>query len=121
MAILLGSFVFLGTALLALSAQYWIGDKTSSLSIGARQAAQDVTGIYAAELTGPERRAALAHVLAAGAVAVEAEILLFDDRGRVTACEHAISDTPLPSPAACAVHSVMRAPADVTRAALIGG
>jgi len=121
MAILLGSFVFLGTALLALSAQYWIGDKTSSLSIGARQAAQDVTGIYASELTGPERREALAHVIAAGAVAVDAEVLLFDGHGRVVACEHAISDTPLPSPVDCPVHSAMHAPADATRNALNEG
>ena len=121
MAILLASFIFLGTAMLALSGQYWIRDKLFPLSVGARQAAQDVTGIYAAESTGPERRAALAHVLAAGNLAVDAEILLFDDRGRVTACEHAISDTPLPSPAACPVHGAMRAPADVTRAALLGG
>jgi len=121
MAILLGSFVFLGTAMLALSGQYWIRDKLSPLSVGARQAAQDVTGIYASELTGAGRREALGHVIAEGAVAVNAEVLLFDDRGRVVACEHAIPATPLPSPVDCPVHGAMRAPANDTREALLKG
>jgi signal transduction histidine kinase len=121
MAILLGSFIFLGAAMFSFVGRYWIRDKLFLLSIGARQAAQDVTGIYAGDFDG-DRREALEHVLEAGAVAVGAEILLvFDGRGRVVACAEDIPDTPLPSPVACAVHGAMRAPADFTRAALNGG
>jgi len=117
MAILLGSFIFLGTALLMLSVRYWVQDKQFPLSVGAHTAAQDVTGIYVRDYEG-NRRESLALVMAAGAVAVDAELFLFDDRGRLAACADAVPDTPTPSPTDCIKHGYMRVPPDATRAAL---
>ena len=114
MAILLGSFLFLGTAMLALSVRYWIRDKLDPLSAGAKQAAQAVTGLYAADTALPVE---LARLLASSAasISMEAEFLLFDAQGRVAVCP----DTVLG--ALCAKHGGMRVSDEACQAALHGG
>ena len=114
MAILLGSFAFLGTAMLALSGQFWIKDRLAPLVEGARQTAAEVTGLYAPGYEG-DRLEALAGVLAAREASLEAEALLFDARGRVVACAEMT-----PEGALCERHSVMRAPPNIYSAALFG-
>ena len=120
MAILLGSFIFLGTAMLALSGRYWVKDKRFALEVGAKQAAQDVTAIYSRDFAG-SRPEALAAVLAAGASAVNAELLIFNTEGRVAACPDTLPpDTPLPSHVVCAQHGAMQISPAVCRMALSG-
>jgi len=123
LAILLGSFAFLGTAMLVLAGRYWIRDKLIPLTVGARQAAQDITDIYSRGYTDPDvtRQEEIAAVLAANVTAMTAEFFLFDAEGRVVACMDAVPDTLLPSPVACPRHSAMHAPAEICRAALLGG
>ena len=122
MAILLGSFAFLGTALLLLSGSYWITDKLDPLLVIAQQAAQGVTRIYTPGYTGPDvsRQEALTDLLDASAAAAEAEFFLFNTEGRVVACMDAVPDTLLPSPVACEKHSAMLIPAGVCARALAG-
>jgi len=119
MAILLGSFAFLGTAMLALSGNYWIKDRLEPLKADAVKAAQKVTGIYAGEAGAP-RREALAQLLAPDVYGVDTELLLFDAEGRLTACKDVVPDTLLPSPVACLVHGAMRAPEQLRLEALAG-
>ena len=119
MAILLGSFIFLGTALLAFSGRYWVRDKLVPLTVGARGAAQDVTGIYADGHADVQEEIAL--VLKYNVSLVEGEFFLFNAEGRVVACAETVPDTLQPSPVACAKHGAMRVPAEMCRAALAGG
>ena len=123
MAILLGSFAFLGTAMLALSGRYWIRDRLVPLAAGARQAAREATDIYGPEHADPEitRQEALANLLITNAEAADAEMLLFNAEGRVVACMDTVPDTLLPSPVACVRHSVMRASEQFCGKALAGG
>jgi len=123
MAILLGSFAFLGIALLLLSGSYWVTDKLDPLSDYAQQAARGVTRIYTPGYIGPgvSRQGALEDQIALSAEAAEAEILLFNAEGRVVACMDAVPDTLLPSPVACEKHSAVHVPAEVCQAALAGG
>jgi len=123
MAILLGSFVFLGIAMLALSGRYWIRDRQVPLSAGARQVAQGVAGIYSptyANLDVP-RHVAAASLLAVGGAAVEADMMLFNTEGRVVGCMDSVPDTVLPSPVACPRHGAMRVSAKICEAAMAGG
>ena len=123
MAILLGSFVFFGTAMLVLSGRYWIQDRLEPLADYAEQAAGEATMIYGPGHADPKltRQEALASLLEASAAAADAEILLFDTEGRVVACMDAVPDTLLPSPVACARHSVTRVPESFCEKALAGG
>ena len=118
MAILLGSFLFLGTAMLGLSVRYWIRDKLIPLSAGARGAAGSVTAIYGGG--GDGRGEALAALLEAQAASTEAEVFLINTEGRISACADAVPDTLLPSPVLCAKHGAMRIPEDYCRPALAG-
>jgi len=122
MAILLGSFAFLGTALLLLSGSFWVTDKLVPLSTCAKQAAKGVTRVYTPGYIGPEvsRQDALAEQITLSAEAAEAEIFLFNAEGRVVACMDAVPDTLLPSPVACEKHSAMRVPAELCAKALAG-
>ena len=122
MAILLGSFAFLGTALLLLSGRYWITDRLEPLLAYTKQAARGVTRIYTQGYTEPavSRQEALKDQIALSAEAAEAEIILFNAEGRVVACMHAVPDTLLPSPVVCEKHSAMRMPAEICAKALAG-
>ena len=122
MAILLGSFVFLGVAMLALSGNYWIRDRQVPLSAGARQAARGAEAVYAPTYADPgiPRHEAIANLLASGGAAAEAELMLCNAEGRVVACVDTVPETLLPSPVACARHGILRVPAKICERALAG-
>ena len=108
--ILLSSFTFLGSALLVFSTQYWTNDRQVALSLHTRQAAREISAVYAGWGDIDARQRALRAVLRAHTetMGTETQFFLFDTEGRVVACPEAVHETFLPLPVQCEIHSAWR-------------
>jgi len=119
--ILLSSFTFLGSALLVFSTQYWTTDRRETLSSHTRQAAREISAVYAGWGDIEARQRALAQVLNAHSDTIGAQFFLFDTEGRVAACPEAVHEFFLPGlvPVRCEIHGTWRLSATTVAQALV--
>ncbi|MCL2105738.1 MAG: HAMP domain-containing histidine kinase [Oscillospiraceae bacterium] len=122
-AILLSSFLFLGSALLVLSRWYWSRDKLSLLSENTDRTAGMVSLVYAqdqAEPQAPHRQQVIQALLVSTYEMLGADFFLCDTAGRVIGCRDTVPDTLLPAPVLCPYHGLLRIPESYARQALLG-
>ncbi|MDR1927880.1 MAG: hypothetical protein LBQ33_04495, partial [Oscillospiraceae bacterium] len=124
LAILLFSFVFLGSAFMIFSLRYWTADKLALLSENSQRTARMTEVIYAEQTEptsgGGSRRQLLHSLLLATAQVLDADFFLCNAEGKVVACLETVSDTLLPAPVQCPAHRALRFSEKTVQRALAG-
>ncbi|MDR2646821.1 MAG: HAMP domain-containing histidine kinase [Oscillospiraceae bacterium] len=122
MAMLLSSFLFLGSAFLAFSLRYWTRDKLTLLAENTKRATNLAELIYQpdADSSPTANQQVLRSLLQTTSDAVDADFFVCNAQGRVVACRDEVPTTFLPAPVHCVKHATLTLSEKVIARALAG-